>query len=152
MLLLYFAYCYDQPSQCRALPASAHWFIFIWMLSLLPCVQGKSWSDICILLPWFPLSLPQYQRNLPFKLKGDLMFLSIAALPLALRVCGISMRFADFQNGRCTKALAPVSMSRCQLSKLLMNQNICIICGDVPKFYCSHRYFWVTNSEREICF
>ena len=39
----------------------------------------KGRKNICILLPWFPLPLPQCQRNLPFKLKGDLMFLSIAA-------------------------------------------------------------------------
>lgn len=52
---------------------------------LLPRVKGKSWPDICILFPWFSLLLPQHQGNFPFKLKKDLMFISIAAPP-ALRM------------------------------------------------------------------
>lgn len=43
--------------------------VFLWILSLSPCVKGRSWPDFCILFPWFPLPLPQYQGNLPFKWK-----------------------------------------------------------------------------------
>ena len=91
-------------------------------------------------------------KKSPFQIKGRFNVLKHSC-PLSSYECvAFQVRFADFQNGRCSKALAPVAMSWCLFSKPLMNQNICIICGDVPKLYCSHKCFWVTNSEMEIFF
>lgn len=99
ILLLYCAYYYDSANsyaEHRGFypPIS----VFLWMLSLTLC-EGQ-------ILTWhlhFPLPLPQYEGNLPFKLKGDMMFLSIAN-PSCLK-SDILMWLAGCQSGRCSIAL-----------------------------------------------